>query len=63
MDFDSKLYGLAFGCPYLDRDDNCIMMLVEELSFCDKYYWINSLSSDEKQRMLDHHMVCSKNKI
>lgn len=63
MEEDIKLYGLAFDCPYLDRKDNCPMQEVEHLPFSEKYLWIKNLSQDEKQRMLEQHGNCLKNKV
>lgn len=63
MEEDIKLYGLAFDCPYLDRKDDCPMQEVEHLNFGEKYLWIKNLSQDEKQRMLEKHKNCSKNRV
>lgn len=48
MDDDYQLFGLAFGCPYQERKDNCPIQEVKELSFGEKFHWINKLSNDVK---------------
>jgi len=57
------IYGLAFGCPYLDRQDNCPLKELEQLSFKEKVNWINSLSQDRKQKLIEKHKNCSKNMV
>jgi hypothetical protein len=63
MNEDNQLYGLAFDCPYLDRKDNCPMLEVEHLTFGEKYLWIKNLSQDEKQKLIEKHKSCSKNRV
>lgn len=58
-----KLYGLAFGCPYLDRQDDCPLKDIEQLSFKKKVNWINGLSQERKQKMIKRHMNCLKNRV
>jgi hypothetical protein len=60
---DDYIYGLTFGCPHLVRAENCPLKHVEELTIKEKYSWINNLSSDEKQKILDHHLLCTHNRI
>jgi hypothetical protein len=58
-----QLYGLAFDCPYFDRNDDCPLKEKEQLPLREKVSWINSLSQDEKQKMIEQHKNCSKNRV
>lgn len=59
----NSLYGLAFACPYYDRQDDCPLKEVERLSSREKVNWINSLSQDRKQNLVKKHKTCSKTRI
>lgn len=59
---DNKLYGLAFGCPFLERIENCPMKRLDELTFGEKYQLINKLSQYEKHKIFEKHINCSKNR-
>jgi hypothetical protein len=59
----NSLYGLAFDCPYYDRQDNCPLKEMEQLPLREKVSWINSLSQDEKQKLIEKHWNCSKNRV
>lgn len=58
-----KLYGLAFNCPYLERQDDCLLKVIEQLSFKEKVNWVNGLSQDFKQKILEKHKNCSANRV
>jgi hypothetical protein len=53
------LYGLAYACPHIDRKDNCPLKAIELLPFKEKVVWINGLSKEEKEIILEHHKACS----
>ena len=55
-----NIYGLAFDCPIYDRRDDCPLKEMEQLSFKEKVNWINSLSQDQKQKLIEKHKNCSK---
>ncbi len=59
----NSLYGLAFDCPYYDRQDDCPLKEMEQLLLKDKVNWINSLSQDGKQKLIEKHKNCSKNRV
>ena len=59
----NSLYGLAFDCPYFDRQDDCPLKEMEQLSFKEKVTWINSLSMEGKQKLIEKHKNCSKNRV
>ena len=59
---ENSLYGLAYDCPHRERQDDCPLTQVEQLSFMEKVKWIDNLSEKEKKTILDHHKVCTKNK-
>lgn len=56
------LYGLAYSCPHLDRNEVCPLKQIENLSFLEKVKWIDTLSEEEKEAILKHHQVCSQNR-
>lgn len=61
--FDNhQLYGLAFGCPYLERIDNCPLKHVDELTNEERYYWIYKLRDEDKRKILNFHIYCSLNR-
>jgi hypothetical protein len=37
-------------------------MQLEHLSFLEKVKWIDDLSEEEKEAILENHQVCSKNR-
>jgi hypothetical protein len=43
------LYGLAYDCPHLTRQDDCPLKAFEQFPFKQKVLWINGLSKDEKK--------------
>jgi hypothetical protein len=60
---ENNLYGLVYGCPHLERENDCPLMHVEHLSFSKKVKWVDGLSNEEKEAILEHHQVCSKNRL
>jgi hypothetical protein len=56
------LYGLAYSCPHLERQDDCPFMHVKHLSFQEKVKWIDNLNEEERKIILEHHQRCSKNR-
>lgn len=62
MPQEINLYGLAYNCPHLERQPDCLLKQVEHLSFSEKVKWIDCLSEEEKEAILEHHQVCSKNR-
>jgi len=58
----NNLYGIAYGCPCIQRKDNCPLKEVEYLSFSEKVIWINGLSNEKIKTILEHHKACSKNR-
>jgi hypothetical protein len=58
-----EIYGLAFDCPYLDRQDDCPLKEMEPLALRKKVIWINNLSQDQKQKLIEEHKNCSKNRV
>jgi hypothetical protein len=61
-DFNS-LYGLAFDCPYFDRQDDCPLKEMEQLPFKEKVNWLNGLSNERKKEMVEKHISCSENRV
>jgi len=59
---ENSLYGLAYGCPHLERQPDCPLRKIEHLSFLEKVKWIDNLKDEEKEAILEHHQHCSKNR-
>lgn len=59
---ENNLYGIAYNCPTLDRQDYCPLKKIEHFSFQEKVKWINALSEEEKETILEYHQICSKNR-
>jgi len=59
---ENSLYGLTYGCPHLERQDDCPYTQVEHLSFSEKVKWVDRLSNEEKEAILEYHKVCPKNR-
>jgi len=61
--FDEKdIYGIAYRCPYLHRKDNCHLKEVDHLLFKEKVGWVQGLSVEKKEAILNRHKICSKNR-
>lgn len=60
MDNEGDIYGIAYLCPKLLRNDQCPLNEVDNLSFKEKVIWIEGLSEQKKESILKHHFVCSK---
>jgi len=59
---ENSLYGLTYGCPHLERQPDCPLKQIEHLSFREKVKWIDKLSEEEKEAILEHHQRCTKNR-
>lgn len=58
MAFENNLYGLAYGCPYIERKDNCPLKVIDQLSFQEKVEWIDRQSEARKKSIYESHLVC-----
>jgi len=56
------LYGLAYNCPHLERQSYCLLKQIEHLSFLEKVKWIDTLSEEEIEAILERHQRCSTNR-
>lgn len=55
-----KLYGIAYGCPRLDRDKDCPFSKIEHFKFKEKVIWIDKFNDDMTNTIWKHHTNCSK---
>lgn len=62
MNEEALICGLSFGCPAINRKDDCPLRTIDSFSFEDKVILIEGLSSEEKDMILEHHNMCSKNR-
>ncbi len=56
---DIDLYGFAYNCPSFHRLNDCPFKQVKQLPFKQKVLWINGLSKEEKEIILEYHKACS----
>jgi hypothetical protein len=59
MKDDYKIYGIVYRCPVLIRKDDCPLIEIDYFPFKEKVIWIEGLSRDEKEMIMEHHRVCS----
>jgi len=60
MKEEINVYGLAYSCPTRQRQDDCPFIEVDHLSFKEKVKWVEGLSEEEKEAILEHNQVCTK---
>jgi len=58
------LYGIAYGCPYgeRDRDKECPLYEIKDLPFSKKIKFIDSLSESKKLSVTNFHIDCLRSK-
>lgn len=59
MDYDVLIYGCAFECPVKQRNKDCPFNEVEHLSYKEKIFWLQSISTEIKKNIIEHHLVCT----
>jgi len=60
---DYELYGLAFGCPHLNREEGCPFIEYDHFSFKEKVCLINGLNPVRIKKIIEYHKDCSKNRF
>ena len=58
-----SLYGLAYNCPTQHRQDDCPFKQEEHLTFKEKVDWIDGLTKDIKQIIIEEHKKCSNHSV
>lgn len=61
MNQKNGLYGMAFQCPYKNRNPGCIFYYMEHLTFREKIAWIDQISPQLADNILIVHTNCRKN--
>lgn len=56
------IYGIAFGCPHIDRKQNCPLYNMDQMLIHERADWVDSLPVNEVSRLWGHHMACSGNR-
>lgn len=56
----SKVYGILYACPAINRRKNCPINVVEHLAFIEKLMWFDGLDAEKKDSILAHHTECSR---
>ena len=57
---EDKLYGCVFGCPVQKRNKDCPFIEVEHFLIKEKAIWIESLNMEKRKSILEHHLICTK---
>jgi hypothetical protein len=63
LDTKSDIYGIAYECPKRNRDNDCPLLDIDDLSFKEKLDWINELNDEKKESIVNHHRFCTKIEI
>lgn len=63
MVLKTDIYGIAYGCPKMNRVNNCPLLEIDQLSFKEKMDWIKELDEESQKIILRHHSICTKRKI
>ena len=56
---ESRLYGIAYGCPKIDREKDCPLLDMEHFSYKEKIIWIEELDEEKRDAILKHHANCT----
>ena len=59
MSGDNEIYGCAYGCPKQKRSWDCPFNEIENFSFKERVFWIQSLSKEERESIIEHHRFCT----
>lgn len=62
MNDENVICALSFGCPALARQDDCPFKAFDSFSFKEKVSLLEVLCAEEKELILKHHNMCSKNR-
>lgn len=66
----TQIYSITFGCPKCritygyasnNRDENCPILSIDQLSSIEKMNWIDQLSESTIDEILSHHAECVRN--
>lgn len=60
MDYNDQIYGCVFGCPLLTREKDCPFNEVDHFSTKEKVIWMKSQSLENKESIIENHLVCTK---
>jgi hypothetical protein len=58
----NSLYGTAYNCPCNQRKDDCPLKELNHLSYYEKVIWVEAISKEKKNTILEHHKACSINR-
>lgn len=59
----NMIYGISYDCPVLERRGDCPLKAIDGFSFYEKVKWIQGLSREQKEQLLQHHKDCSANRL
>lgn len=62
MEIEIIIHGMLYGCPAMKRKYNCPFTRIDFLSFGEKVILVRELSMEEKEKIVEYHRVCSKNR-
>ena len=59
LDTKADIFGIAYGCPKVIRDNDCPLLEIDQLSFKEKLNWIRKLDDVKKEAIIRHHSICT----
>jgi hypothetical protein len=62
MEIEIIIHGILFACPALIRKCNCPFKKIDFLSFQEKVILVKELNREEKEKIVEHHQICSKDR-
>ena len=62
MDDDFEIFGYAYDCPFQKRKQDCPFAEIDQLDFKEKVGWIGDLDEWNKEQIIKHHSICSRNR-
>ena len=63
LNIKADIFGIAYGCPKMNRDKDCPLLEIDQLSFKEKLDWISELDDDKKEAIIRQHSICTKMEI
>jgi len=55
-----EIYGLVFGCPWLDEYENCIFKKLRNIDDLEEIInEVYRMPKEEQERLLKHHLYCN----
>jgi hypothetical protein len=60
MKYHAPFYGNLYDCPVGKRLPDCPVYAKDHLSFKEKIYWFDGLTSAERKAITEYHHACAE---